>query len=255
MPNITTCGTQCNVHASSYDVENITTILNYSFCDLGRARRAGAKYVLLTEEGSGTAERDELNRIREDMMEDAIRRIDSMDLDDFQQRVKSYQEEAKRNRVMELLGKQAQMRMKRARPVDDDYTLSCSKCHAFACFSSDIHRIEKSHHVVISEDFKELAHVKKHHRPNNYDGMNKMGKLHCGKCDKDWGVVVRYKNVFFPVLKLSDFVVEDANGRPDCYNKWKDVPFVVSELTAEEMRLLAVEGRELVTVENWIRMA
>jgi len=204
--------------------------------------------MLVTGEGSGIAEKDELNKIREQMMDDAIRKIVNMDVDNFEKRVKDFQKDAKQKRELDILGKQAQMARKQARPAGDDHILRCMKCDELVCFSSDIRRIQKSHHVVVDVDFKDRAHVKKHHRPIEYDEMRKMGKLHCGKCDKDWGVVVRYRNVNFPVLKLSEFAVEDANGRRSWYKKWKEVPFEVNELTPEEMHAVVGEGKELVTV-------
>ena len=199
-------------------------------------------------EGSGTAERDELNKIREQMMDDAIRNIVKMDVDNFEKRVKHFQKEAKQRRDMDLLGKQAEMARKQARPAGEDHKLLCMKCDKLVCFSSDIRRIQKSHYVVVDVGFKDRAHVKKHHRPMEYDEMRKMGKLHCGECDKDWGVVVRYLNVYFPVLKLSEFAVEDANGHRRFYKKWKEISFKVNELTPEEMQAVVGEGKELVTV-------
>ena len=216
---------------------------------LGRARKKGAEYLLVTEEGSGMMERDEMNKIRVDMMNDAIRAIDNMSSDEFHQRVAEYQEEARQTREIDAIGTRALAERRRARPTGGDYTLLCMKCDAFVCFSSEIHRIEKCSHVVLTEDFKELALVKKHHRPMNYDGFNKMGKLHCVRCDHDWGIVARYKNIHFPVLKAEMFSFEDANGRRDCYRKWKDVPFTVSALTTEDLQLIVTRGTDLVTLD------
>ena len=214
---------------------------------LGRARKTGAECLLVTEQGSGMTERDELNKIRVDMMNDAIRAIDNMSDDDFHGRVEEYKKEARQKREIDSLGDRARQRMM---PTGSDYTLLCMKCNAFVCFSSEVRRIERSHHVVLAEEFRELALVKKHHRPHNYGDFSKMGKLHCAKCDHDWGVVARYKNVHFPVLKASSFALENANGRiVDCYKKWKDVPFTVSALTAEDFQSLVDRGIELVTLD------
>ena len=55
-------------------------------------------------------------------------------------------------------------------------------------------------------------------------------------------------STIYPVLKLSEFAVEDANGRRSWYKKWKEVPPEVNELTPGEMQTVVSEGKELVTV-------
>ena len=78
--------------------------------------------------------------------------------------------------------------MKLAKPTGDDFTLLCMECEVFACFSSDTHRIEESHHIVVAEDFKELL----------------------------------------PCHQIVRLCPEDANDGRTCYNKRIEVAFVVS---------------------------
>ena len=72
------------------------------------------------------------------MMDDAIRKSVNMDMVNFKKRVNDFQKDAKQKRDMDLLGKQAQMAMKQARPAGDDHILRCMKCDDLVCFSSDI---------------------------------------------------------------------------------------------------------------------
>ena len=212
----------------------------------GRARKPGAEYMLVTELGCGAAQRDEINRMREDLMNDAIRRIDRMDMADFTRQVRKHQHDAKLTRQLSMLGKQRELAQRNRRQPEGMHRLLCSRCSTLVCISLDIRRVENVHHVVIDEHLKTVASMRRYPKAAKHGDFDTRGKLNCRKCDKDWGVVAHYNNVLFPVLKLTNFVMEDDNGQRKCYKKWKDVPFHVEELSAEDIQRLHEEDIELI---------
>lgn len=219
------------------------TFLRY---DVGRARKPGAEYILVTELGRGAAQRDEINRMREDLMNDAIRRIDNMPMADFSRSVRKHQQDARLARQLAMLGERRKMKQRSSRQPGGLHTLLCTKCSTLVCLSSDIRRVEDVHHVVIDEKLKTVANMRKYSTATKYGEFDTRGKLTCRKCHIDWGVVAHYSGVLFPVLKLTNFVLEDENGHRKCYKKWKEVPFTVDKLTPEDLLRLEDEDIELV---------
>ena len=213
---------------------------------IGRARKPDAEYLLVTERGRGTAQRDEINRMREDLMNDAIRRIDVMNMTDFRQCVEKHQKDAKLTRNLTSLGEKMQKDQRRRRPSGGLHRLLCVKCSTLVCLSIDIRRVEEVHHVVIDDKLKSVARYMEYRSPVKFGEFDQRGKLKCRNCDQDWGVVARYSKVLFPVLKLANFVLEDECNQRKCYKQWKKVPFTVSELTEEDMQNLERNGIQLV---------
>lgn len=92
-------------------------------CIAGRARADNAEYHLVAERGRGTIERDEANRLREDMMNEAVRFIGNMDEETFQRKTRELQEKAKVERDMAALGKIIRDEKKKAEHREGDYEL------------------------------------------------------------------------------------------------------------------------------------
>ena len=66
------------------------------------------------------------------------------------------------------------------------------------------------------------------------DGAIYKGKVHCAKCDEDWGVTVVIDEKERISLKVRSFVLQYPDGVKRMHKKWKDVLFEVPELTPED---------------------
>ena len=118
----------------------------------------------------------------------------------------------------------------------EDIRLRCKKCKTFACSGSDIFSVENAtHYLVPDKEFK--AHkivTKPHHSPMQMTkSMNKTHKIHCAKCDADWGIMCIWpsEGYEFPVLKCKSFIFE-IRGVMRSIRKWSDVPLEVLPLSA-----------------------
>ena len=117
-----------------------------------------------------------------------------------------------------------------------DVKLKCKKCKEFACYGSDVYTFGDStfHYVVPDPDFKKKVQVKVHEKPRDVipDKVYKTSKIHCFKCDQDWGVmyVWPYEGHMFPVLKCAIFVFE-INGQGYPLKKWSNAPFMLYPLS------------------------
>jgi len=89
----------------------------------GRARAENAQYMLLAERGRGTIERDEANRVREIMMNNAINEIKGMNPVTIQRKIRELQEQAKVERDMAAQGKVLSDELKRGRLHEGDHEL------------------------------------------------------------------------------------------------------------------------------------
>jgi len=109
-------------------------------------------YTLVAEQGRGTADKEMFNKIRENMMQRAIRTIQHESKpEEIHQRIRNFQEMAKVEREMAAKGKETSERMHAGRrPLNDgEYKLYCKKCDSFAASSENMRTIEGSHRVII----------------------------------------------------------------------------------------------------------
>ena len=114
--------------------------------------------------------------------------------------------------------------------------LFCKKCKTFACYGSDIFSSETvTQYLVPREDFRATKIVKRlHHTPGILsENVAKTHKVHCQKCDYDWGIMCFWhnENYEFPILKCKSFIFE-VNGEIKIVPKWSNAPFEMYPLTA-----------------------
>nr|KAG5691893.1 hypothetical protein BaRGS_033256 [Batillaria attramentaria] len=152
-------------------------------------------------------EKEEINLIREIMMREAIRDLQH-EMDhrhrEFLTRLEEIQKDEKSMRDIES----AQRSGRQLR--EGEVILRCRTCDTYACMSSDIKTVERSHHVIVDLDFRDRSIEKPHPKPGLYGvELEKKGKLHCKNCGADWGIIVRYRDTKFPVIKIDSFVVVD----------------------------------------------
>lgn len=199
----------------------------------GRGRAENARYILITDREAG---REQVNKIREEIMDETLLELKKMHLAEFKKKINKFQKEAKMERDIERAHKKREKKKQIAK-VGKKYTLRCFKCDQFACESSDIRIINDQHHVVISRDFKKRRLVigrpaKTYGRENDYETR---GVLQCSICRQEWGVQACYKSQIYDVIKLVSFFLQDDRDQRLQFKKWKTCPFDVPEFDFDDI--------------------
>ena len=202
----------------------------------GRGLAGDAQYVLLTET-TDAAQREQINQIRENMMNEAIEAIKDIRQQDFKQQLLQFQMEALRERQSTAQANRRLEEMKKAvQRRAGEFELRCMTCDNFATVSSDFRRIKDAHHVVVDRDFFKRVDVVPYSKPRMFDSMNAAGSIRCSKCGQVWGDKATYKHVTFPLLKIASFVMIDSRERRDSCKRWKDSPFEVQQITLDDLQ-------------------
>ncbi|XP_052100653.1 antiviral innate immune response receptor RIG-I-like isoform X2 [Mytilus californianus] len=200
----------------------------------GRGRAEGSKYYVVASEEKMTAEKEELNMMREARMNQAIIHLQNFIRDHrqtFIQEIEDLQLEANIQRELENTNKGGRI------IGDFEFEMRCGKCNEFICMSRDIKKIQAAHHAVIGEEIANHINTVRMPKPTFEDDNIKMGcgKVNCKKCGKNLGNIVIYRKAQFPVLKIENFLVSDSHGNTDVYKKWKNSPFVPLELSSQNL--------------------
>lgn len=188
----------------------------------GRGRAEGSKFVVLASEKRGTAEKEEINLMREARMNDAIKKVQerlSRNKESFRHEVEKIQRVEKNKRDLEKLGKKRSMR-------NSEFVLRCGKCSSYICMSSDVKKIQDAHHAVINDEIRNTVTITRS-TAKRIDSLTTCGagKVKCKTCGQDLGSIIIHKNAEFPILKIECFIVADNAGKTNVYKKWKSVPF------------------------------
>lgn len=231
-----------SVAEEGLDIQKCNLVIRYSYVSneiamvqaRGRGRRENGKYFVVAEQGDKTAEREELNIIREAMMNRAIEMLREKfrrDPRECLNIILGLQKNAKTERDLAAKNKEGFL------VRQGEYVLRCQKCSNFICMSNEVRKIQNAHHACICDDIKERVLGQRLPRPQFEDVDLKcaVGKLLCRSCGSDLGNVSIYKNAQFPILKIEGLLMEDNMGRRDVKKKWKSVPFLVKEITAEDI--------------------
>lgn len=241
-----------SVAEEGLDIQKCNLVIRYSYVSneiamvqaRGRGRRENGKYFVVAEQGDKTAEREELNIIREAMMNRAIELL----REKFRREpreclniILGLQKNAKTERDLAAKNKEGFL------VRQGEYVLRCQKCSKYICMSNEVRKIQNAHHACICDDIKERVLGQRLPRPQFEDVDLKcaVGKLLCRSCGSDLGNVSIYKNAQFPILKIEGLLMEDNMGRRDVKKKWKSVPFLVKEITAEDISQRA-RGEKLI---------
>ncbi|XP_043916940.1 antiviral innate immune response receptor RIG-I [Protopterus annectens] len=195
----------------------------------GRGRAQGSKCYLITSKVE-LIEKERINLLHEELMNEAIQKLQEMDQKKFLQMIHEDQQKEKAARDFEQVKPQKQLQQ-------GSRILRCGKCKVFACNIDDIRVIKGSHHVVKDETFPERYETKPHGKPVSYDGFCKKSKLFCKQCMHDWGIIASYATLDnLPVIKIESFVVENSSNKEQrCFRKWRDVDFAMKEFSVVEM--------------------
>ncbi|XP_064604093.1 ATP-dependent RNA helicase DHX58-like [Liolophura sinensis] len=225
-----------SVAEEGLDIQKCNLVIRYDYTTneiamvqaRGRARAENSRYISVVTEGRGIAEKEQLNMMREVMMNKAIRELQTdiaINPGLFLQCIEALQKGSKMER--DLAGKE----FGGASFVEGDFVLRCLTCDQFACFNYDLRRFESTHHAVISEDFPAHCNVSLHPKPTPLNhNLSKTGKISCKNCGSDWGIIAIYHDKRLCVIKISSFVIEDFHKNRDICTKWRKVRFLVEEL-------------------------
>lgn len=127
-----------------------------------------------------------------------------------------------------------------------EFQLLCGRCKEYACSTLDIGVFNTSQHIVLNEEFATVrAKITPHPKPKKIDdNYNKIGKIHCMKCNFDWGILAIICEQKLPIIKISGFIIEreEDDGTTSRYkkDKWKDAKriFSVRELKREDLQMM-----------------
>ena len=184
----------------------------------------------------GAPMKETLNKIREELMNEAIKAVKEMPDEERVHIINTFQEKARMERRMNEAGKQARSTGSCEFPLDE-IELRCLKCDQLGCLMSDVRIFENSHHMVLDEDFTARTVIERHPNPRKIDDVMMTDRICCKKCYKNWGLGAIYKSVKVYVIKIASFaVVNVRTNHREAYSKWKKVPLTVKELTPEDLQ-------------------
>ncbi|KAM6289427.1 antiviral innate immune response receptor RIG-I [Aegotheles albertisi] len=217
---------ECNLVVLYEYFGNVTKMIQVR----GRGRARDSKCILVTSK-TEVVENEKHNRYKEEMMNEAIERLQNWDETTFAVKIHNLQ-------LKEKVLRDSKKKEAKRKVVKGKKNLLCGKCKAYACSTDDIRVIKESHHTVLGDAFRERYITKPHQKPGQYDCFVKKSKMHCRNtdCQHDWGIVVRYKMFdHLPVIKIKSFVVEDVEtGTQMDSQKWKNINFALKNFDDEE---------------------
>ncbi|XP_076460838.1 ATP-dependent RNA helicase DHX58-like isoform X2 [Babylonia areolata] len=197
----------------------------------GRARATNSQFMTLASHDKGVQVKEEVNFIREMMMHEAIKELQSeiaTNLRKFRMELDQIQKEEKSKRDAELAARHGkQLRQ-------GEVIFRCRNCDAYAFVSSDVRMIESMHRVVTDLEYRNrnTEHVSP---PQEFGQIQVRGRVCCRQCGEDWGPVLLFQKAKFPGIRLEGFRLIDDRGRKDIPKRWKQTNFFVSNLEPEEL--------------------
>ncbi|XP_008939124.1 PREDICTED: probable ATP-dependent RNA helicase DDX58 [Merops nubicus] len=216
---------ECNLVVLYEYFGNVTKMIQVR----GRGRARDSKCILVTSKAE-VVENEKYNRYKEEMMNEAIEKLQNWDEMTFSRKIQSLQ-------MKDKVLRDSRKKDRRCQVVEGKRNLLCGKCKAYACSTDDIRVIKESHHTVLGDAFKERYITKPHRKPVQFDCFEKKSKMHCQNtnCQHDWGITVKYKTFDnLPVIKIKSFVVENVEtGTQMDFQKWRDINFALKNFDDE----------------------
>ncbi|KFQ63487.1 putative ATP-dependent RNA helicase DDX58, partial [Pelecanus crispus] len=204
---------ECNLVVLYEYFGNVTKMIQVR----GRGRAKDSKCILVTNK-TEVVENEKHNHYKEEMMNEAIEKLQDWDKTTFARKIHDLQ-------MKEKVLRDSRKKETRPKVVEGKKNLLCGKCKAYACSTDDIRVIKESHHTVLGDAFKERYVTKPHQKCIRFDCFEKKSKMHCQNtnCQHDWGIIVKYKTFDnLPVIKIKSFVVENVEtGTQMDFQKWK----------------------------------
>ncbi|XP_063174361.1 interferon-induced helicase C domain-containing protein 1 isoform X2 [Candoia aspera] len=189
----------------------------------GRARAEESTYVLVASNGTGAAERENVNMFREQMMHRAIRRVQEMPREEYLHKIKELQLQS----YMEMKLKAKKKQCKQYKEDLSLITFHCKNCKEPKCSGEDIQVILDMHHVNVKKEFAELYIVSENKTLQAKEAdYQTNGDIICKMCGQIWGTMMVYKGLDLPCLKIKNFVVCFKDKKcisKKIYKKWREL--------------------------------
>ena len=214
----------------------------------GRTRAGDSEYILVTDQSKGIAEKEFQNKLRENLMNIALQEISNYSEIDLKKRIIKLQEDTKKERDRQKQIDEMQQLHHGSQLIKDKISLHCRKCDNFCCFSIEIAKTD-CHYVAINTSLQNRVKLEPHPKPMKIRVGGNMGgeffkqeKLLCKQCNQDWGVIVLFKNIKLPVVKIESFIMYvNVDQMLPPVKKWKDVKFDIRELTDKDIEQLIIK--------------
>ncbi|NWX23688.1 DHX58 helicase, partial [Aegotheles bennettii] len=197
----------------------------------GRARAENSIYSILAKANSKEVSRELLNENLVELMERAIREVQTMPEQEYRRRITELQRVA----VTSWLMKEAQISERRRLHDPGTVYFHCVNCNVAMCRGSDIRTVEGIHHVNINPDFRLHYRVVsgKIQFQRTFRDWEPGCRIACSECCQDWGIEMIYQQVKLPILSIKNFVVETPAEKRR-YKKWSAVTFPIEEFDYPE---------------------
>ena len=115
----------------------------------------------------------------------------------------------------------------------NQFKVQCRQCSIFLCFSTDLRKVQNTHHVCIGESiWQNITRESENDTALKYDGksLKFYGSIYCKNKD-EVGHVCEFRGIRYPILLIKNIQFEDASGNADIYNKWSKIPFQVEDIS------------------------
>eukprot|EP00118_Oscarella_pearsei_P023476 m.281392 g.281392 ORF g.281392 m.281392 type:complete len:445 (+) comp40645_c0_seq13:2694-4028(+) len=196
----------------------------------GRARARASRRILIVTADSEEEHREYRNLGRLDVMREALETIQNMDEAELKKKI-----EEKQRSLLATISSGAPGSSKRTNvtaPDISNITVHCSfaDCETALCTLGDV-RAERSHHLVIKEDFVDRVDVRKKTEEEmklsvsrTDPGTERTKRLYCKSCEnKKVGTMVSFEDLKkeIPAITCREIRLKKANGESvKKYRKW-----------------------------------
>lgn len=159
-----------------------------------------------------------------------------------------WEREIQKMQELQMHTEELKKEQRRANMTNDEKELRCMNCSKFICFSSDIRKIQNSHHIIIDEDAqKRIISVRSPYPIFMDEDLQFDGGIFCGNvdCQRVLGGVCEYRHVEFPLIAIKNIRVVDKNGNGRTFKKWKKANFEPEQFTLDDLRGIVERRREM----------
>ena len=208
----------------------------YIFTFSGRTRATNSLYMMI---GPNVKEKEKKLREEEILMNEAVMKVSNMNDVTFRENLEPLQAAM---RVQKKL-KESQIQFNNVFKTTSDieYELLCRNCNAFLCDAKHIRLLGGSQYVCCDPDFHthaKLDHTEPCLQSRKPEKLPSLAQILCKSmnCAHMWGKQSSFKRMFVPVISCAAFVVVEKTSKCNrvLYNRWKEVPFDVSDVTEED---------------------
>ena len=190
----------------------------------GRARAKDSRCYAIMEVNSSKVLQEQLNKDKDDLTITALEYLPEGE--------KLKKEISSRQQALLTERERQRQSQSETRKECDEVQLVCRGCDSFLCLLGDVRVVAESHHVVVSNDIFDRCDLKGHDTPVTKGEFEIGQKVHCKKCEKECGVMIKWphRGIHYPAIKCKYVLFLEPDGTKQAYKQWKAVPFVVKKI-------------------------